>query len=285
MIKVLITGEKSYIGVKFKEYIARTSENILINTISLRNDSWRGVDFSEYDTILHVVGIAHLKETKKNEALYYKINRDLTHELANKAKNDGVGHFIFFSSMSVYGIESGVIKEDTVPKPISNYGKSKLQAEKLIQSLSNTKFKVSIIRPPMIYGPGCKGNYNKLSKISLSISIFPDIKNKRSMLYIDNCSEFIKLIIEDRSAGTFFPQNSEYICTTNMVKLIAQANKRTIKLTNIFNPIIKILKVSIINKVFGNLVYESKMSKYKTNYEIHDFEKTIMLTEEVDFNE
>ncbi|WP_214830349.1 NAD-dependent epimerase/dehydratase family protein [Exiguobacterium sp. s56] len=285
MKKVLVVGEKSYLGIKFKEYITRTTNSFLISTVSLRNDSWKKMNFSEYDVVFHVVGIAHIKETKKNKPLYYKINRDLAYEVAKKSKKDGVGHFIFLSSMSVYGMKSGVIKDNTIPNPISNYGKSKLQAEELIKSLSSASFKISIIRPPMIYGPRCKGNYSKLALFSLKTIIFPYIENKRSMLYVDHFSEFIKLIIENGSSGMFFPQNSEYVCTTKMVSLIAQANGRTIFLTKMFNPLLNLFKSSALTKIFGNLVYEREMSEYTSSYSIYDFEETINLTEKVNVNE
>src|SRR5699024_2819593 len=159
---------------------------------------WKEKDFSMYDVVVHVAGIAHRKETKENAQLYYEINRDLAYDVAQKSKTESVKQFIFLSSMSVYGLEEGVIDGRTPLHPKSNYGKSKLEAENLIQPLENKNFKVAIIRPPMIYGKDCKGNYQRLAKIAKKVPVFPKIDNKRSMIYIDNLSEFIRLSI-DRS--------------------------------------------------------------------------------------
>ncbi|MEQ6389253.1 NAD-dependent epimerase/dehydratase family protein [Bacillaceae bacterium S4-13-58] len=283
MKKILITGKNSYVGMSLEKWLGNYPKSYLIDSISLRNDDWKEKDFSGYDVVLHVAGIAHIKETKENEDLYYKVNRDLAFEVAQKAKVEGVMQFIFLSSMSVYGIESGVINQDTPAKPKSNYGKSKLQAEELISVLEVECFKVAILRPPMIYGKGCKGNYIRLANIAVKTPIFPDIDNKRSMIYIDNLSEFIKWIVDNCGRGLFFPQNSEYVTTTKMVKQIAKAHGKKIWLTRLFNPLFKIKKNnSTVNKVFGNLVYEETLSKYN-NVELNrfiGFEESIRLTED-----
>jgi nucleoside-diphosphate-sugar epimerase len=231
-----------------------------------------------------VAGIAHVSSDPKMEDLYYKVNRDLTIEAAEKAKTEGVKQFIFMSSIIVYG-DSGsdkrVIDKNTVPKPSNFYGNSKLLAEEGIKPLDSDRFKVVILRPPMIYGKGSKGNYPKLAKAALKLPLFPDVDNQRSMLHIDNLCEFIRLMIEKEEHGLFFPQNSEYVKTSEMVKLIAEAHGKKIMLTKVLNPALKVLglKLGLINKVFGNLVYEESMSFYKERYQIRDLRKTVELTE------
>lgn len=257
MKKILITGANSYIGTSFEKWLEQWPNEYRVDTVDMVDGSWKEKSFKEYDVVFHVAGIAHIKETKENAALYYKVNRDLVYEVAKKSKEEGVKQFIFLSSMSVYGIETGIISRETIPNPKSNYGKSKLKAEELLESLKDDKFKIAVLRPPMIYGNGCKGNYVKLQKFALKSPIFPDIKNKRSMIYIDNLCEFIKEIIDNESKGLFLPQNEDYICTSNMVKEIAKVNGKKIYMVKIFNPIIKLLKINIINKVFGNLIYEN----------------------------
>ncbi|WP_138205983.1 NAD-dependent epimerase/dehydratase family protein [Haloimpatiens lingqiaonensis] len=254
MKKILITGANSYIGTSFEKWLDKSE--YIVDTVDMIDGSWKKKDFSGYDVVFHVAGIAHIKETKENAELYYKVNRDLVYEVAQKSKNDGVKQFIFLSSMSVYGMETGVINKDTVPMPKSNYGKSKLQAEELIAPLQDSTFNIAVLRPPMIYGQGCKGNYVRLEKFALKSPIFPDIKNKRSMIYIDNLCEFVKLLIDDCSSGLFLPQNEEYVCTSDMVREIAEAHGKKIHMTKLFNPLLRVLKVSTVNKVFGDLVYE-----------------------------
>lgn len=282
MKKILITGEHSYIGTSFKNWVNKYKGRYKIETINVKNDKWKEKSFYEFDVVLHVAGIAHIKETKENKDLYYKINRDLAYEIAKKSKTEGVKQFIQLSSMSVFGIDKGIITSNTIPCPKSSYGKSKFQAEKLIMELKDEEFNVAIIRPPMVYGKNCRGNYNILSKFALKTPIFPNIKNQRSMIYIDNLCEFIRLIIDDRAFGLFHPQNEEYICTSDMIMSISSYHKKKIKLIPIFNPFIKRINIGIINKVFGTLIYDKSMSTYKSRYCIVDFNNSIYFTEGVD---
>lgn len=256
MKKILITGANSYIGTSFEKWLGQWSEEYSVDTVDMVDGTWKEKDFSKYDVVFHVAGIAHIKETKENAELYYRVNRDLVYEVGQKTKGDGVKQFIFLSSMSVYGIETGVISKETVPLPKSNYGKSKLQAEELIAQLEDSSFSIVVLRPPMIYGEGCKGNYVRLEKFALKAPIFPDIKNKRSMIEISNLCEFVKILIDEGSRGLFLPQNEEYVCTSEMVKSIADEHGKKIHMTKLFNPLLRVLKVSTVNKVFGDLVYE-----------------------------
>jgi nucleoside-diphosphate-sugar epimerase len=283
MKKVLITGKNSYVGKSLGKWLANYPDEYSIDKISLRNDSWKEKDFSEYDVVFHAAGIAHIKETKENAHLYYKVNRDLAYEVAEKAKKEDVKQFIFLSSMSVYGIEAGVIDKDSPLKPKSNYGNSKLEAETLIANLEDNFFQVAILRPPMIYGKECKGNYAKLAKLALKIPVFPSIDNKRSMIYIDNLSSFVKYVIDNCGSGLFFPQNNDYVNTSEMVELIAKVHGKKILLTGLFNPLLNLIKRNeTVSKVFGNLTYEKNLSK-NSNAPFDrfvDFEESIRLTED-----
>jgi UDP-glucose 4-epimerase len=234
--------------------------------------------------VFHVAGIAHVSSDPNMKNLYYKVNRDLTIETAKKAKSEGVKQFIFMSSIIIYGDSSKdlkVIDKNTIPQPSNFYGNSKLQAEQGILPMSDENFKVVVLRPPMIYGKGSKGNYPKLAKAAIKLPVFPDIDNQRSMLHIDNLCEFIKLIIDNEESGVFFPQNKEYVKTSEMVRLIAEAHGKKIKLVKIFNPILKAMeiKVDIVKKVFGNLVYEKSISNYKEDYQIRNLKASIYETE------
>lgn len=286
MKNILITGVNSYIGNSFQKWVQQWPDEYSIDCISLRDDYWKEKDFSKYDVVFHVAGIAHVSANPKSEDLYYKVNRDLTIETAKKAKSESVKQFLFMSSIIVYGDSSHinhnrVIDMNTVPEPSNFYGRSKLQAEQGITPLQDDKFNVVVIRPPMIYGKGSKGNYPKLAKASQKLPIFPDVDNQRSMIHIDNLCELIKLMIDNEESGLFFPQNSEYVKTSEMVRLVAEAHGKKIRLVKIFNGILKLMagKIEIFNKVFGNLVYEKSMSEYKWNYRIRDLKESIILTE------
>lgn len=285
MKKILITGANSYIGTSFEKWVSQWPDKYSVDTVDMEDESWRDKDFSPYDVVLHVAGIAHVSSDPKLEGLYYRVNRDLAIETAKKAKLDGVKQFIFMSSIIVYGDASAkrrVITRETVPSPTNFYGNSKLQGEDGIRPLESDNFKVVILRPPMIYGKGSKGNYPKLSRVAQKFPIFPDIDNERSMLHIDNLCELVRLIVDNEESGLFFPQNREYVKTSEMVRLIAEVHGRKIRLTKMFNPVIRLLSLrfGLLNKVFGNLVYERSMSEYeKENYQIRDLKESVRITE------
>ena len=285
MKRILITGKDSYIGTSFENWLMKEPDKYQIDTLDMRDESWKEQDFSAYDVVFHVAGIAHVSTDPKMQDLYYQVNRDLTIDVAKKSKDEGVKQFIFMSSIIVYGNGSKdlqVITKETKPNPSNFYGDSKLQAEEGITPLSDDQFKVAIIRPPMIYGKGSKGNYPKLAKLANRIPVFPDIDNQRSMLHIDNLTEFLRLIIDNEENGLFYPQNKEYVKTSQLVKVIAEVHGKKLRLVRFFNPIIKpfINRISVVNKVFGNLVYENSISSYnKDNYQIRDLRKSIELTE------
>jgi UDP-glucose 4-epimerase len=200
---------------------------------------------------------------------------------AIKAQREGVRQFIFMSSFSVFDGRVRVISENTVPNPVNAYGKSKLEAELGIRELENSQFKVVIIRSPMVYGKGAKGDYPRLARIARILPVFPDVDNRRSMIYIDNLCEFVRLMIENEERGLFFPQNREYVKTSEMVRLIAEAVGRNIRLIRAFNPVIRVLgpRVTVLGKVFGSLVYEMGMSEYIQDYRIRSLRESILRTE------
>lgn len=286
MKRILITGKDSYIGTAFEKWVKQWPERYHVDTLDTKGD-WQSYDFSPYDVVFHVAGIAHVDAKADMEDLYYRVNRDLTIEAAQKAKVEGVEQFIFMSSIIVYGDssklgEKRVITKDTIPTPTNFYGNSKLQAEQGILPLQDEHFKVVILRPPMIYGKGSKGNYPKLARLAQKTPIFPDIENERSMLYIENLCEFIRLMIDNEARGVFFPQNKEYVKTTELVKTIAEVYGKKMRLTKVFNGLIRCCskKVSAVNKVFGSLVYEKEMSVYQDfEYCRSNFKQTIEKTE------
>nr|APZ79234.1 NAD-dependent epimerase/dehydratase [Streptococcus suis] len=283
MKRVLITGANSYIGTSFEKYVKENNVDFEIDTLDLLDPNWQEYNFSGYDSVFHVAGIAHFSKDESKKELYYKVNTELTEHVAKAAKQAGVGQFIFMSSIIVYGDSTSgerVITKDTQPAPSDFYGDSKLQAEQRLEKLVDNNFRVVIIRPPMIYGKGSKGNYPKLSKLAQKTPVFPDFSNSRSMLHIDNLSEFLVQVIFLNNAGIFFPQNSEYVKTSELVRVIAKTHGKKMYQTTIFNPVIKLLfHLDIVKKVFGNLTYNQSLSQYEFEYQIVDFNESIRLTE------
>ena len=286
MKRILITGKGSYIGTHFRDELLKHPEKYEVEELEMRNDEWRNHDFSSYDVVYHVAGLAHSTPDESQRELYYRVNTELAYETAKKAKEEGVKQFIFMSSIIVYGSgkigEDRVITKDTPLTPDNFYGDSKKQAEIKIRPLEDDNFKVVIVRPPMIYGPNSKGNYPLMSKFARKTPIFPTLRNQRSMLYLGNLIEFIRLMIDNEESGIYLPQNREYVSSVEMIKEIARIYNHKICFTGIFNPFIKLFnKQTYINKVFGNLTIDKELSKYKEDYNKYSFEESIQLTEEM----
>lgn len=281
MKKILITGLNSYIGDSFANWLAQWPNDYEVTKWDFKDQSWKNKSFSEFDSILNVAGIAHNSNDYKLEDLYYRVNTDLAIAIAEKAKDDGVKQYIHLSSIIVYGSRVEEINPATPFDPDNFYGDSKVQAEIGLEKLENDKFNIAIIRPPMIFGKGSKGNYPLLSKFARKTPVFPDIQNKRSMLHIDNLSELIRLIIDQKSQGLYFPQMEDYVSTSLMVKEIASVHNKNIILTSTFNPALRILKnQETIKKVFGNLYYVKDMSRhFEGNYQINNLKESIRQTE------
>ncbi len=322
MKKIMITGAGSFIGTSFENYIKNNYPNqyeiSVMDTMTGEIVSGENLDkkeddesdsstrnkagdlekdsqtwnFEKTDVVFHVAGIAHAdvgKVSEEGKELYKKVNTDLGIETAKKAKAAGVKQFIFMSSAIVYGAsgkigESKIITKDTEPNPENFYGESKLNAEKGLKELEEANlFKVVILRPPMIYGPGCKGNYNSLRKFALKLPLFPKVSNERSMLYIDNLCEFIRLMIDNEESGTFHPANKELSTTSQMVRLIAEAHGKKIHLIGGFTWALKIMShfTGLVNKAFGNLSYAYILSEYRDDYRVVSLEESIKTTENV----
>ena len=274
MKRILITGAGSYIGTSVEQWLNRPefAGMYQVDTVDMRGDEWKKKDFSGYDTVFHVAGIAHAdigKVTEEQKKLYYAVNCDLAVETAKKAKASGVRQFIYMSSIIVYGEGTSVrkrrvITRETKPSPSNFYGDSKWKAEQKISPLCDDSFHVAILRPPMIYGKGCKGNYRTLEKIAMKCPVFPDFPNERSMLSIRNLCEFVRKLLDSGESGLYFPQDSEYVRTAKLVREIAEKNGRNVWLVKQFNWLVYLMEFmpgkagKMVGKAFGSLVYERK---------------------------
>lgn len=289
MTKVLITGAGSYVGESVRKYILNSSNDFQIDAVDTMGTStgsgqakyWKNVDLSQYDVVFHVAGIAHVNADPKMEPLYYKVNRDLTIEVAKYAKEAGVKQFIFMSSQIVFhesqSLKGEVLTAETKENPNGFYGDSKLQAEWGIKPLEDANFKVCILRPCMIYGPNAKGNFPRLAKLATKVPVFPEWHNKRSMLYIDNLAEFVKQTIERQLSGTFYPQNREQADTVEIIRFFAKEAGHKVWITRLFNPCVWLgsFVLQPINKMFATYYYDPGMSKYDFDYQLVSFEESL----------
>ena len=281
MIRVLITGANSYIGVSVEKWLMKTPEQFHVDTVDTMNDAWKQVDFSLYDVVFHVAGIAHVDPKPEMAPLYYKVNRDLTVEIARHAKECGVKQFVFMSSKIVYqsskDLKDHVVTLQTEPKPNDFYGDSKLQAEKGLNELSCDSFRVANLRPCMIYGPNGNGNFSRLVWLAQKTPIFPAWHNKRSMLYIDNLCEFVKQILLNLCEGTFYPQNKELVDTVDIIRYFSKKYNHKIWISKLFNPCVWVIAKFLkpVNKMFASSYYDPTMSKYDFEYQIVGFEESL----------
>ena len=281
MKRVLITGAGSFVGTSVEMWLKKDPESFQIVTIDTMNDVWKTADFTKYDVVFHVAGIAHVDPKPEMAPLYYKVNRDLAIDVAKWAKEHGVRQFIYMSSKIVYhaskSLRGDVVTKDTVPAPNDFYGDSKLQAENGLHQLESDSFKICILRPPMIYGPGNKGNLPRLGWLALKTPVFPAWHNKRSMLHVYNLAEFIRQLIIREMSGTFYPQNAELSDTVEIVRTVAKANGHKIWISRLFNPFIWLgsFFFPAIPKMFSDSYYEPEMSKYDFNYQVISFAKSL----------
>lgn len=260
-MKVLITGKNSYVGRAAALRLTEAGHEV--EELDMIGNAWKEKDFSGFDCVFHVAGIAHDVKGKQNEGLYMAVNRDLAVETAEKAKNSGVKQFIFMSSMLIYnGCKEKNIDSGIAPCAKGVYAQSKLQADEKIREMSDENFKVAVLRPPMIFGKDCKGNFPRLVSLALKTPLFPKIENKRSMLYIENLSEFVRLAVENRVEGVFFPQNPQYFATYAIVSTAAAAKGKKLRLTKLFNWLVFLLMPfsKSMKKVFGSLTYDKSLS-------------------------
>jgi len=274
---VAIIGENSYIGTKFIEYCQNDSE-LDISVINSRQNDLSTYDFKNIKVVIHVAGIAHVSTNPKMDTLYYKINRDLPISAATKARKDGVKQFVFLSSMIVYQDPKKIgelheIALSTIPNPQNAYGRSKLEAEIGLQSLASENFLVSILRLPMVYGEGCKGNFPRLISLGLKAPLFPDLSNSRSMIYIVNLCAYIRYCIVEKKHGLLFPQNKDYVNTRDIIELAACSQKRRIRFSPFLGKVIRIIfgRSNTVNKVFGSKVYSKALSPDMDLYNRYSF--------------
>ena len=287
MKKILITGAGSFVGTCVERWLDKSFDGreklFSVDTVDTMNDAWKKADFTQYDVVFHVAGIAHVDPKPEMAPLYYKVNRDLTIEIAKWAKDHGVKQFIFMSSRIVYhaskSLKGDVTTPESKPNPNDFYGDSKLQAEEGLKALvseGSKGFKICILRPPMIYGPTGKGNFQRLAWLATKTPVFPAWHNKRSMLYIDNLAEFVKQVILREMDGILFPQNKEYV-DTEVIRLFAKKYNKRVWITSLLNPFVWLGSFILkpISKMFADSYYVQEMSDYGFDYQMVNFEDSL----------
>ena len=285
MKKILITGRGSYLGNSLKAYLEAFGNHYRVDCVSLRSGDWMEQSFRGYDAVYHTAAIVHQPQSKTDPgelARYRAVNRDLAVAAAKKAKAEGVRQFVFLSTMAVYGLtaafgETVTITAQTPTVPTDNYGLSKLEAEQALLALEGPDFRVAILRPPMIYGKDCKGNFRSLVSLARRLPFFPKVPNRRSMLYVGSLNRLVQQIIDREERGIFCPQDPEYVNTSAMVQAIAAAQGKRLLLIPGFSWALHLLRhlTGAVDKAFGSLVYDKALSKLEEDYCIASFPDSV----------
>lgn len=273
---ILITGKNGYIGNRLNDYLK--AQGHVVDQINVRGNHWKALDFSKYNVVIHLAAIVHNNNPNATMVDYMNVNYHLTKELAEKAKTEGINQFIFFSTMSVFGLDGEVGKEviinnNTLTKPITSYGISKLRAEEMLHEIQSNAFKVAVLRPPMIYGESAPGNFSKLIKLSRILPCYPRIENQRSSIYIENLKIYINELIKNESSGIFHPQNNYYLNTNHAIFEMRRIQDKKFLSIKLPSSLLKLFrKMSILNKLYGNLVYSRNIDE--VNYNDNFIEET-----------
>lgn len=283
---VLITGRSGFIATALKKHLeARGYSDVRL--LDLRGDSWLSEPLPKCDVIVHTAALVHKSEKKIDYSEYEKANVEKTVRLAEKAKAEGVGQFVFISSLAAVlntpeSLSADVkIGRDFFTEPKTKYGRSKLEAERILEKLGCESFKVARVRPPIVYGRGCKGNYLFLRKLALKLPAFPDVPNKKSMIYVGNLCELVRLIIENSSEGVFLPDNAELVSTGEFARIIAECNGKTLRLSKLLGLAVRAASfMTIVRKAFGSVCYDhSENAYFGGKYRIFGLEESIAETE------
>lgn len=266
-MKILLTGANGFIGSYFLDKYRLEYQ---IKTFSFLKNNFDSLDLSGLNTIVHLSALVHqMSGANSNE--YEKVNVIQTLELAKKAKDSGVRHFIFMSTVKVYGDESDTAYTEKTPcHPQDDYGQSKWHAELELQKLSDEHFTVSIIRTPIVYGTGVKANIKNLIKLISKVPILPfaNTKNRRSMVYVGNLCALIAQVLARREAGIFLACDDTALSTTEFIREIATSLGKKCYLIDIpfFENLLKYFKPTFHQRLFGNLIVDNTETKKKLGF-------------------
>lgn len=241
-MSISITGASGFVGSNLTKYL----DEMFINTIS-RNEliAINSATFRDVEAIIHLAGKAHDLKKVSDPQEYYSVNFELTKKLYDAFINSDAKKFIFISSVKAAADSvNGILTEDMVPQPKTDYGKSKLIAEQYIQNLPLPQGKsYYILRPCMIHGPGNKGNLNLLYQFVKKGIPYPlaGFNNKRSFLSVENLCFIINELIcrDDIASGVYHVADDESLSTSEVVNILSAAINKKPKLWKISPQLIR----------------------------------------------
>ena len=191
------------------------------------------------DAVIHLAARVHVMRDVAADPLaqYRRVNTEGTLMLARAAAQRGAGRFVFLSTVKVNGERTtgGPFTDEDPPAPADPYAVSKWEAEQgLAQIASDTGLKVLVLRPPLVYGPGVKGNFARLLRLAYSRVPLPlaSIANSRSMIYVGNLASAIEraLRVEPAAQGRFLLSDGADLSTPQLVRMLGAAMGRPARL-------------------------------------------------------
>lgn len=265
---ILIAGKNSYIGKNIGQYILEQDAAAQVTYISVRDEMWKNLDLSIYDGVVFAAAIVHRKDVTDPE-IYHKVNTVLPYEFAQKAKKEGVKRFLFLSTAAVYGQGktlpvTNLICEDTPLAPVEPYGKSKLEAEQLLQTLEDEKFFVTLVRTINVYGKGCPGNYfNQLAKLAKMMPLHPKAYTgvKQGFIHVRSLARLCYLALNADRGGIYHAQDPEPVSTYEILQALSQGmGIRRVGLP--CHTLMRIMpRVSPMVKLFGGVAYDAELAR------------------------
>ena len=266
---VLITGASGFVG---KRYVTFNSNKYNIKTVSLQRIEPESVDFYGVETIVHLAGKAHQME-QIDADIYFEVNHRLTKRFAEAALKAGIPHFIFISTVKVYGDEPESGYLDLSSPTITNdpYGESKLKGEQALLKMESKDFTISIIRPPLVYGPGVKGNLIRLLELTQkNIPLpFKGINNKRSMVFLDNLIALINKVTDTKTSGIFIPGDKAPFSTSDLLAMMYKGMNRKplwFKMPKLGIMLLDKLKPKLVKRLFGSFVIDATETNQKLDF-------------------
>lgn len=285
-MKVCIVGKGSYIGTHIDEWLSARGHDVY--QLDVLHSDWESFDFSSFDAVIQVAGIVH-QPNCKDEYLYKRVNTDIPIKIAQtfKSQSSGKNAFVFLSTMAVYGIskrlKKNLVTATTPTAPSGLYGMSKKAAEEGLMELQDGRFNVVIVRPPNVYGKGCRGGYIPgFVRIVKKLPVIPDAYSdiKQSMIYIDNLCELIRQLIENNRSGIFMPQDERAVSAVEIVKAISKGLGKKCNTSRLLGLGVRMLSfMPIINKAYGGVEYSKELSEVDgLNYKVVTFEEGMRRT-------
>lgn len=282
-LNILLTGASGFVGQRYVEY---NKDTYNLSTVSLRTTKVDEVDYKGIDTIIHSAGMAHQMQ-KIDDQIYFDVNYELTKAFADKAKASGVKHFIFISTIKVFGEHhKTVLRENSNCEPINDpYGESKLEAEKYLKQIETNDFTISIVRPPLVYGPRVKGNLIRFLKLADTPFPLPfsGIDNRRTMVFLDNLIELLNTITNQRKSGLFLAGDRHPISTTFLIKTMREQmgkSPQLFKIPSLFKWLLEKVKPDFAIRLYGSLEMDTSSTNNNLNfippYSVEDGMKTMV---------